>query len=205
MGDFTVHGTEQTRWTGAFFTVHGNGQVYVSSKAYQQFLDEAEEVLVMVDSEDLRLGLKPVEEETSESRSLSSQKLTCLDAFRSMGARLPDESDTRRYPVQTDDEHDFPFIVLEADSNRSAPASQPETNESRGNLIEKDEVPDHFVKTSGGDLHAPSEESTLDDPDPYCMDKEADWQAKELETIPPNFYDHCGSCEDRIQEIEERR
>lgn len=201
MGEFTVHGTEQSRWTGAFFTVHNNGQVYVSSEAYRRFLDEAEQVLVMVDSDDMRLGLNPVEEDTPEAKSLNSQKLTCLDAFRSMDAALPE--DTERYPVQTDEEHDFPFIVLAPDSDRSAPASQPETNESTDE--DDTDIPLHFVKTSGGDLHAPSDESTLDDPDPHCMDKDADWQAKELETIPPNFYDHCGSCEDRIAEIEEAR
>lgn len=199
MGEFTVHGQEQSRWTGAFFTVHSNGQVYVSSEAYQEFLDEAEQVLVMVDTDDMRLGLQPTDEDTAEAQSLSSQKLTCLNAFRRMGANLPE--DTERYPVQTDEEHDFPFIVLASDSDRSAPASQPETNES----TDEGDVPTHFVKTSGGDLHAPSEESTLDDPDPYCTGRDADWQAKELETIPPNFYDHCGSCKERIAEIEEQR
>jgi len=204
MGEFTVHGQKQSRWTGAFFTVHSNGQVYVSSEAYQEFLDEAEQVLVMVDTDDMRLGLQPSDEDTAEAQSLSSQKLTCLNAFRRMGANLPE--DTERYLVQTDDEHDPPFIVLASDSDRSAPASQPETNESSETFTDDStEVPDHFVKTSGGDLHAPSDDSTLDDPDPYCTGRDADWQAKELETIPPNFYDHCGSCEDRIEEIREQR
>jgi hypothetical protein len=203
MGDFTVHGTATTKWQGAYFTLRPNGQVYISTETHEDLLDEAEAVLVMVDREDNRLGFQPANEEDESSYTVSSQKVGCTSALRRLGVELPDESE--RYPAQTDDEHDFPFIVLEADSNRSAPASQPETNESRGNLIEKDEVPDHFVKTSGGDLHAPSEDSTLDDPDPYCTGRDADWQAKELETIPPNFYDHCGSCEDRIAEIEEKR
>lgn len=200
MGDFTAHGTATTQRRGAYFTVRPNGQVYVSTEAYEDFLDEADQVLVMVDTDDVRLGFRPTDEDNPEAYAVSKRKIGCKSALDHLGVNLSEESE--RYPVQTDDEHDFPFIVLAPDSDRSAPASQPETNESTD---EDDDIPLHFVKTSSGDLHAPSDESTLDDPDPYCMDKDADWQAKELETIPPNFYDHCGSCEDRIAEIEEKR
>jgi hypothetical protein len=202
MGEFTVHNQGQAQWNGLFITVHNNGQVYISSKAYEEFFDEEDNILVMIDTESMRIGFKPIDENTGESSTLNNQKMGCSSAFEKLGVQLPEK--TERYPVQTSEEHDFPFIVLAEDTERSSPGGQPEESTLRSDNTS--ELPNHFVKTSDGNLHAPSEDSTVEEPEPNCSSNtpENGWMAKRREQIPVDFYEHCSFCEDKIEEMFDR-
>lgn len=215
---FETHKPHGKKHQDEYVSIRKRGSVYFSANAYRNTLDEPEFVEVLIDRENERLGFRPVEEGGENVYRVNAKKVGCRSAVIKVNGGLPDEA--RRYPIETDEKHEFPYIVLDEELDRSQPTSRPETKESgddpgdadddeQDEVESDDEIPNHVVRgpSAGGSVHAPSDDSTLEDPESHCTTKEPKkgWQAKTREQVPIGFYDRCSDCEDRLERMSQQR